>query len=117
MPNERYSKFFKMYTTDHQGDFRIQFHRFEEDSPLHPLLQKRPHIAFQVDNVLEAIEGKRVLVNPYEPIPGYKVAIIDDVGMPIELIETDLTIKELWDIAQKQDDLKADDFNQFDSES
>lgn len=104
-PQEHYSDYFKMYTADHPGEFRIQFHRFEPDSPLHPLIQKHPHIALQVDELLEATAGKPVLLGPYEPIPGYKVAIINDSGMPIEPIETRLSIEEMWARASQQEDL------------
>jgi hypothetical protein len=33
------------------NDFRIQWHRFEEGCPLHPLLQTVPHVAFKVDSI------------------------------------------------------------------
>jgi hypothetical protein len=37
-----------------------------------------------------------VLLGPYEPIPDFRVAIIEDGGQPIELVETILTDEELW---------------------
>jgi hypothetical protein len=107
-PNERYSANFKMYTSDHEGDFRIQFHRFEKDSPLHPIIKNNPHIAFQVDNLEDSIKGKEILLAPYEPIKRYKVAIINDKGIPVELIETDLSPEELWNTAKEQKDLNTD---------
>jgi hypothetical protein len=36
------------------------------------------------------------MLGPYEPIEGYRVAIIDDAGIPVELIETTLTDEEIW---------------------
>ncbi|ANI90204.1 hypothetical protein A9P82_13450 [Arachidicoccus ginsenosidimutans] len=107
-PHERYSDNFKMYTSDNNGDFRVQFHRFEKDSPLHPIIKNNPHIALQVDNLEEAIKGREILLGPYEPIEGYKVAIINDGGLPVELIETDLSIEELWGKAKLQEDLNTD---------
>ena len=108
MPNEKYSENFKMYTSDNDGDFRIQFHRFEDDSPLHPIIKNNPHIALQVDHLEKAIESRELLLGPYEPIPGYKVAIINDGGMPVELIETNLTIEELWNRSKQQKDLNIE---------
>lgn len=105
---ERYSEHFKMFTTDNKGKFRIQFHRFEEDSPLHAIIKTKPHIALQVDNLLEAIVNEDVILGPYEPVPKYKVAIINDGGMPIELIETALTDEELWGNAKRQNDLDVE---------
>jgi hypothetical protein len=100
-----------MYTSDNNGKFRIQFHRFEENSPLHPVIKNNPHIALRVENLMTAIQGQDVILGPYEPIPGYKVAIINDGGMPIELIETDLTDEALWTDAKKQHDLNTDGLN------
>lgn len=111
--NERYSEHFKMYTSDHAGEFRIQFHRFEPDCPLHPIIKNNPHIALQVANLEEAVKGKSLLLGPYEPIPRYKVAIINDSGMPVELIETDLTIEELWKTSNQQSDLNVTGLNEF----
>lgn len=106
-PNEKYSAAFGMYTSDVDGDFRIQYHRFEENSPLHPLIKTVPHVAIQVSVLNEAIEGYEVLLGPYEPISGYRVAIINDGGVPVELIETNLTPSELWGKAKRQKDLNT----------
>lgn len=105
--NERYSEAFKMYTSDIDGDFRVQYHRFEEDSPLHALIKTVPHVAIQVSNLLESIKNYEILLGPYEPIPGYKVAIINDNGVPIELIETHLKLSDLWNKAKDQKDLNV----------
>ena len=73
----------------------IQWHRFAADSSLDPLvrsLQQR----FKVDNLDRAVVNRKLLLGPYEPITGYRVAIIDDGGMPVELIETTLTDEEIW---------------------
>lgn len=101
-PGERYSRRFGMYTSD--GDcraMRIQWHRFEADSPLHPLIQNVPHAAFKVDDLERAIAGYNVLLGPYEPIPNFRVAIIEDSGQPIEFVHTNLTDEQLWDYAKK----------------
>ena len=96
-PDEKYSSTFKMYTSGGQNsEYRIQYHRFEEDSPLHPLIKSKPHVAFKVDNLEKAIENKEVILSPYEPFLGFKVAMIVECGMPIELIETTLTDEEIW---------------------
>ncbi|STX27696.1 Uncharacterised protein [Legionella beliardensis] len=101
-PNEKYSSTFKMYTSGGQNsEYRIQYHRFEEDSPLHPLVKSKPHVAFKVDNLEEAIKNKEVILSPYEPFLGFKVAMIVECGMPIELIETTLTEEEIWQGSHK----------------
>ncbi|MGQ3889264.1 VOC family protein [Legionella sp. CNM-1927-20] len=97
-PDERYSSTFKMYTSGGKtNEFRIQYHRFEEDSPLHSLIKSKPHIAFKVDDLKKAISNKEVILGPYEPFPGFKVAVINECGIPIELIETTLSEEEIWE--------------------
>lgn len=94
---ERYSKTFKMYTSGGEAPTRIQYHLFEEDSPLHSLIQTRPHVAFKVNNLDHAIYGKRIILEPYSPFTGFRVAMIDDNGWPVEFIETNLSEEEIWD--------------------
>lgn len=96
MPGERYSAAAGMYTRDNGGAFAIQWHRFDADSPLHPLIRTLPHVAFTVDDLEAAIAGETVILGPYEPIDGYRVAMIDDHGVPVELIETRLSDAEIW---------------------
>ncbi|KTC77087.1 hypothetical protein [Legionella brunensis] len=94
---EKYSSTFKMYTSGGENsEYRIQYHRFEEDSPLHPLIKTMPHVAFKVSQLDEAIKGKEVILGPYEPFPGFKVAMIAECATPIEFIETTLSEEEIW---------------------
>lgn len=96
-PGERYAPSVGMYTTDELGGpVPVQWHRYDPDSPLHPLLREQPHVAYKVNDLAAAIAGHTLLLGPYEPINGYHVAVIDNAGMPIEFIETDLTNDEIW---------------------
>lgn len=96
-PGERYSARFGMYTSDSDcGIARVQWHRFESDSPVHLLIRSVPHPAFKVSDLAKAVEGCKLLLGPYEPIEGFQVAIIEDGGMPVELIETRLADEEVW---------------------
>jgi hypothetical protein len=65
----------------------IQWMRFEPDSPVHALIQSVPHIAFEVDDLLTAIEGQEILTAPNSPSEGVMVAMILDSGAPVELLE------------------------------
>ncbi|EPY5324295.1 hypothetical protein ACXDTH_004994 [Klebsiella variicola] len=56
-----------MYTTDNPGKFKVQWHRFTDDSPLHQLLKTVPHVAFKVDDLSAAICDEEVILGPYEP--------------------------------------------------
>jgi hypothetical protein len=100
---ERYSKKFGLYTSDSNcKTMRIQWHRFESGSPMHPLIQTIPHVALKVDDLDRAMQGYNVLLDPYEPIPGYRVVIIEDSGQPIELVQTTLTDEQLWERAESE---------------
>ena len=95
---EHYSSTFRMYTSggEDPGGFRIQFHRFDPGSSLHPMIQSTPHVAFQVDDLEAAVADEHLLLGPYEPFRGFRVAIIEEEGVPIELIETTLSDDEVF---------------------
>ena len=94
---ERYSAMFDMYTSDAAcGLFPVQWHRYGPKSPLPERLRTVPHAAFKVADLARAIEGAKVLLGPYEPIRDYRVAIIEDGGIPVELIETTLSDEDIW---------------------
>jgi len=52
MPNERYLPQFKFYVSGFPtSPFGVEWMRFEADSPIHPLIQSVPHLAFQVKDL------------------------------------------------------------------
>jgi hypothetical protein len=103
--NERYSKKFKMYTSDGDNQHRIQWHRFDDDCPLHPLIKTLPHVAFKVQNLDKAIENKNVILAPYSPFKNFKVAMVEIDGAPVEYIETNLSEEEIWNIDKHKDSI------------
>lgn len=84
---ETYLKEFGMYVSGYDASpYRIEWMRFDPDSPLPELVKTVPHVAFEVDNVEAAIEGKEVLIAPNSPEEGTTVAFIVDNGAPVEFI-------------------------------
>ncbi|MFZ0564825.1 MAG: hypothetical protein WAM28_01330 [Chlamydiales bacterium] len=75
--------------------WHIQWHRFPEGHVLPELVTQVPHIAFQVDDLDDEIKGCKILFGSYSPLKGYRVAMIEEQGVPIELVETALTDEEL----------------------
>lgn len=71
----------------------IQWMRFEPDSPVHALIKSLPHVAFEVDDLQAAIQGKEILTAPNSPSEGVTVAIILDSGAPVELLEFRLDLR------------------------
>ena len=93
--NEIYHEEMKFSSTPFlENEHRIQWHRFDEDCELPDILKRKPHVAFKVDSIEKEIKGEKVILGPYEFIPGYRVAIIDFKGIPIEFVETDLSDEE-----------------------
>jgi hypothetical protein len=87
-PGERYLAQFKMYVSGFpESPYGIEWMRFEVDSPIPEVVRTLPHVAFEVDDIDEALKGKRVISAPGVPSSGVRAAMILDNGCPIELIE------------------------------
>jgi hypothetical protein len=85
---ERYLAQFKMYVSGFaDSPYGIEWMRFAADSPLSELVRTVPHVAFEVDDIDEALKGKVMLSPPGSPSTGVRVAMIVDNGCPIELIQ------------------------------
>ena len=87
-PGETYLERFKVYCTDHESNpFGIQWMRYERDSPLPELVKTVPHVAFEVDDLREALVGRKILIEPNSPSDGVIVAFVEDGGAPVELLQ------------------------------
>ena len=85
---EIYLKDYKVYCTDHQRNpFGIQWMRYERDCPLPDLVKTRAHVAFEVDDLAEALQGHEILIEPNSPSEGVLVAFVVCDGAPIEFIQ------------------------------
>ena len=85
---EEYLEKFKMWVCGYEtSPYGVEWIRFEPDSPLPELVKTVPHVAFEVDDLQAAIDGKDILIEPNSPSDGVIVAFIVDNGAPIELIE------------------------------
>ena len=51
------------------------------------IVKTEPHIAFEVENMEEALLGRKIIINPNSPSEGNVVAFIEEDGLPIELIQ------------------------------
>lgn len=87
---ERYLPEFKMYVSGYGvSEYGIEWMRFEPGSPVPELVQRVPHVAFEVDDLAAAIAGREVLIPPNSPSPGVTVAFIVEYGAPIEFLQID----------------------------
>ena len=64
-----------------------------DDAPLPELVKTVPHVAFEVDDLHEALEGHHVIIEPNSPSAGVLVAFIEVNGAPVELMQIDHAIR------------------------
>ena len=67
--------------------YQIEFLRFEADSWMPKIIQTQSHAAYQVDSLEEAMEGKTVVVEPFEASETLRLAFILDGDALLELQE------------------------------
>lgn len=85
---EYYLEKFKMHVLSYDTNpYGIEWLRFEDGCPLPELVQKVPHLAFEVDDLDKAIEGKKIIIEPNSPTDGVRVAFIEHDGLPVEFLE------------------------------
>ncbi len=66
----------------------IEFLYFDADCPMPEILQTSTHIAYIVDDIEKELEGAKVIVPPFMPLPNVKAAFVEeDGGVPIELMQ------------------------------
>jgi len=94
VPGMVHLKHLKIYTTDHESNpFGVQWMMYEEGCNLPELVQKIPHVAFEVDDLQKAIKGKKVIVLPNSPSPGVTVAMVEEAGAPVEFLQFDKSVR------------------------
>ena len=87
-PNEKYLEQYKFYVSGFDtSEFGIEWMRFEKDSPVAEIIQKVPHIAFEVDDLDVAIKGKQLVGKIEIPSNGVRTAMIIENDAPVEFIE------------------------------
>lgn len=90
MNGEKYHPKFKFYASGFDSNpYGIEWMRFEAGSPVHELIKKMPHLAFEVDDLDFELSRHdfEILTPPNAPSEGTRVAMILCNGAPVELIE------------------------------
>lgn len=82
-PGEVFLEPFQVHVAGFEtSPYGIQWMRFEPGSPIDCLIQRLPHLAFEVDDLDAALVGKEILTLPNSPSPGVRVAMILHDGCP-----------------------------------
>ena len=79
MPNMMYVEPLKVWITDASLDkYAIEFLYFEPDSPMAAAIQEQPHVAYQVEDIDAALEGKAILWNKMDIGNAYIAFVYDN---------------------------------------
>ncbi len=68
-------------TSPREHPFNIEFLRFEPDTPVTGPLRTQPHVAYRVDDLARAIEGREIVLEPFDAAgTGFCIVSFVDVG-------------------------------------
>jgi hypothetical protein len=70
-----------------RNPFGIQWMRYESDCSLPELVKAKAHVAFEVDDLAEALKGHEILIELNSPSEGVLVAFVVCDDAPIEFIQ------------------------------
>jgi hypothetical protein len=69
LKDEIHLRHLKMYVSGYgKNPYGVEWVRYEDDAPYPELVKTVPHIAFEVENLAEAIQGKNVIIQPNSPL-------------------------------------------------
>lgn len=87
-PGMEHLKDHNIWASDHRDNpYGIQFMHYAAGCNLPDIVKTRPHLAFVVEGLDSAIQGKEILIPPNSLSGGVRVAFILEQGEPIELLE------------------------------
>jgi hypothetical protein len=87
-PDEIYVSETKVHVTNpNEHPHRIEYLRFEADSPVAGPLRNQPHIAFKVPHLEPEIEGREVLLGPFQAMENLRVVFVMIDGAVFEFME------------------------------
>jgi hypothetical protein len=89
-PCEIYVAETKVHVTNpNEHPYRIEYLRFDADSPVTGPVRNQPHIAFRVDRLEPELAVAELLLGPFRAMEGLRVAFILEHGAVVELMEFD----------------------------
>jgi hypothetical protein len=84
----------KVTVSDHQSNpFGIQWQRYWDGAPYPDLVKTVAHVAFEVENLEDALVGQEIIIPANSPSEGVVVAFIRVAGAPVELLQIDRSLR------------------------
>jgi hypothetical protein len=88
-PNEMWVEQTRVWVTNPQDHpYKVEFLRYEPDSPVAGPVRNQPHIAFQVNNLEEAIGDSPILLGPFNANEFVRVVFVLQDGAVFEFMES-----------------------------
>lgn len=92
---ETYVAATKVWVTNPRVDkYKVEYLRFEPDSPVKGPVRNMPHLAFRVSDINKAIRGKKVLLGPFRVDDNLRVVFVWKDGAVFEYMQ--FKDKTLW---------------------
>jgi hypothetical protein len=67
--------------------YRVEWLWYEDGSPETQLVRTRPHVAYVVDSLEDALAGQNVVAEPFDVFGEVRVAFVAVDGAPIEFVQ------------------------------
>ncbi|MDY0167118.1 MAG: hypothetical protein RBS80_11280 [Thermoguttaceae bacterium] len=78
----------RVWVTDfREHPFRVEWLRYEPDSPVSGPVRTMPHVAFRTDSIAEASKGMKCLIEPFDTPLGVVGFFQADDGAVVEFME------------------------------
>lgn len=87
-PKETYVDDLKVYITNPEDhEFKYEYLRFTQDTPLPQIMQEQIHLAYRVDNLEKYLKEGEVIVEPFQADENMRIAFLIKDGIIFELME------------------------------
>lgn len=87
LKNEKYLADYIYHSGYQENEFNVEWMRYGLKCKLPDIVKKLPHVAFEVDDIEEAIKGHEVIIKPNSPMKGLIVAFVLINDAPIEFMQ------------------------------
>jgi len=92
-PGETFVPATRVWRTNYlEHPWRVEWLRFEPDSPVPAPVRQQPHVAYRVEDVRAAGQGLKVLLEPFDVGPRIVAFYQADDGAVIELVQYKSTV-------------------------